>query len=399
MAYLIDKNGKRVGTGIHKRILPFSEVLAPFQDEQTGLWGMLSLNGTAAIAATYQECKNFSEGLAPVKFNNKWGYINTKNEVVIPFVFDRARHFYEGYASVQKIIDGEDEGKWGIIDKDGTPITGFKYKFIVWFSEGRAGVCKTNRFTCVDDIGSELFEPTYKMISPYENGYALALEPDNEHTLIDKQGNKVLSSFDDLKRYKEGLIGASKNGLYGFVDITGKTIIPFMYQEVVEGFENGFCCVKLDDRYGFINKIGQTVVPFVFKEVVTPNKWPIQLFQNNLVVVSLDIRRGFIRLDNKVGQGYTPPPSRPKYDVKKFLNSFGIIRTEDGEVILPFKYSDIRPFKDGLAKVSLGTKTGYVDAQGKWAIPLGNYGIASSFSEGRAVADMEYADRESTHKL
>ena len=397
MAYLIDKKGNRVGTGTYKRIMPFSEGLAPFQDEQTGLWGMLSLNGTAAIAATYQECINFSEGLAAVKINDKWGYINTKNEVIIPFVFDGARHFYEGYASVQKIIEGE--SKWGIIDKDGTPITGFKYKFIVWFSEGRAGVCQTNRFNCIDDTGRELFEPAYKMILPFKNGYALALEPGNKHTLIDKLGNKVLTGFDDLKSYREGLIGASKDGLYGFVDITGKTIIPFLYQEIVEGFENGFCCVKQDDRYGIINNHGQTIVPFVLKEVVIPHKSPKELFQNNLVVASLDIRRGFICLDNKVGQGYTPPLLRPKYDVKKFLNSFGIIRAEDGEVILPFKYSDIRPFKNGVAMVSLGTKTGYVDVKGKWVIRLGNYGIASSFSEDRAIADMEFSDRETTHRL
>lgn len=397
MAYIIDKKGKRVGASTYKHILPFSEGLAPFQDEHTGLWGMLDLNSSVAIAATYQECKSFNEGLAAVKLTDKWGYINSKNEVIIPLVFDGARHFYEGFASVQKIIEGE--SKWGIIDKNGTPITGFIYKFIVWFSEGIAGVCPTDRFTCVDATGRELFEPVFKFLMPFQNGYASALEPGNKHCLIDKLGNKVLTGFDDLKSYRESLVGARQNGLWVFLDITGKTIIPFIYQEIVGEFENDFCCVKLEDRYGIINKLGQTVVPFVLKEVVIPHKLSKELFQNNLVVANLDTRKGFISRDNKVVQGYTPPPLRAKYDVRKVLNPFGIIRAEDGEVVVPFQYSDIRPFKNGVAMVSLGTKTGYVDENGKWVIPLGNYGIASSFSEERAIADMEFSARETKHML
>ena len=227
----------------------------------------------------------------------------------------------------------------------------------------------------------------------------MALESENKHCLLDKLGNKVLTGFDDLKSYRESLVGVCKNGLWGFADISGNIVIPFKYQEIVIGYENDFCCVKLIDRYGIINKLGQTVVPFVLKEVVIPHKSTEELFQNNLVVASLDTRRGFISMDNKVVQGYTPPPLRPKYDVNKFLNPFGIIRAEDGEVVVPFQYSDIRPFKNGVAMVSLGTKTGYVDEKGKWVIPLGNYGIASSFCEERAIADMEFSDRETTHRL
>lgn len=38
----------------------------------------------------YDNAKWFQEGIAPVKMNGKWGYINTDYEVVIPFVFDSA---------------------------------------------------------------------------------------------------------------------------------------------------------------------------------------------------------------------------------------------------------------------------------------------------------------------
>lgn len=397
MAYLINTKGNRVGSGTYKSILPFSEGLAPFQDEQTGLWGLLNLMGRVAIAAVYQACRGFREGLAAVKLNDLWGFIDAGNQVVVPFVYHDARLFHEGFASVKKTTAG-DEGMWGIIDKQGRPITECKYKFVVWFSEGRAGVCENNRFTCVDTTGKELFEPAYKFILPFTNGYATAVLPGNKQALLDKEGNRVLEGFDNFHCYRDGLMAASKDGSWGFVDIAGRTVIPFMYQEIVGGFENGMCCVKLEDRFGFINKAGQTVVPFVLREVVLAKGSSENSFKNGLAVVSLDTRKGLTSLDNKVTQGNLPPHLRRPYHPKSIFQSFGIIRTCDGEVILPFNFSEIRPYKDGLAKVSLGTKTGYVDEAGKWAVPLGNFGIASSFCEGRAIVDMEFSDSETTIK-
>ena len=55
---------------------------------------------------------NFSEGLANVKINGKWGYINTKGEEVIPCQYDAANPFSEGVAVV---IIGK---KWKYIDKE-----------------------------------------------------------------------------------------------------------------------------------------------------------------------------------------------------------------------------------------------------------------------------------------
>lgn len=54
-----------------------------------------TLTYAEAIAPQYEKAGVFSDGLAPVKQNGKWGYINTDNEVVIPFQFDAAGIFNE----------------------------------------------------------------------------------------------------------------------------------------------------------------------------------------------------------------------------------------------------------------------------------------------------------------
>ena len=44
----------------------------------------------------------FSENLACVRVEDKYGYINRKGEFIIPLQFDTARDFTDGYAVVER---------------------------------------------------------------------------------------------------------------------------------------------------------------------------------------------------------------------------------------------------------------------------------------------------------
>lgn len=57
--------------------------------------------------------KNFSEGLAGVFFQNQWGYIDKKNEKVIPMIYNKVNDFKDNLARVKKY------GNWQYIDKNG----------------------------------------------------------------------------------------------------------------------------------------------------------------------------------------------------------------------------------------------------------------------------------------
>lgn len=81
-----------------------------------------TLTYSETIAPQYENAGLFSEGLAAVKKNGKWGYINTDNEVVIPFQYDAAGVFNEGYAVVGTLVSGDEY--WhtyamGFIDTEG----------------------------------------------------------------------------------------------------------------------------------------------------------------------------------------------------------------------------------------------------------------------------------------
>ncbi|MBO4477594.1 MAG: WG repeat-containing protein [Lachnospiraceae bacterium] len=103
--YLVDLTGKRLTqTGYDEIALPASsdEYVAVREND---LWGFIDPknNYEIAIRPLYKEAKSFALGFAPVYNGEKWGYINTDCEVVIPYSFDDAKVFSRyGSAAVKK---------------------------------------------------------------------------------------------------------------------------------------------------------------------------------------------------------------------------------------------------------------------------------------------------------
>lgn len=63
----------------------------------------------------------FSEDLAQVRQNYKYGFIDKKGRVVIPFQFDATGSFSEGLVQVWQ------DGKCGFIDKKGKVVVPFRF--------------------------------------------------------------------------------------------------------------------------------------------------------------------------------------------------------------------------------------------------------------------------------
>ena len=67
------------------------------------------------IPAQYEKAGCFSEGLAAVCQEKKWGFIDRTGKLVIPAQFNHVGSFSEGLAPVKS----EAEQKWGFIDRTG----------------------------------------------------------------------------------------------------------------------------------------------------------------------------------------------------------------------------------------------------------------------------------------
>ncbi len=101
----------------------FSEGLAmAIKENSNGKVGFIDKNGRWAIPPIFDEANSFSEGLAPVRINGKWVYINKVGKIVlIPTLYvDQAESFYNGLAEVYL------EGKKGYINKKGVFVWNFQ---------------------------------------------------------------------------------------------------------------------------------------------------------------------------------------------------------------------------------------------------------------------------------
>lgn len=63
---------------------------------------MIGKSYATVIEPEYEAIANFSEGLALLKKDGKWGYANMRGEVVIAPQFERAGDFLNGRARVEK---------------------------------------------------------------------------------------------------------------------------------------------------------------------------------------------------------------------------------------------------------------------------------------------------------
>lgn len=151
--------------------------------------------------------------------------------------------------------------------------------------------------------------------------------------------------FSDLRLAQTRLYLVQENNLFGYIDSTGKTIIPFQF-ESAEGFIDNLAIASENKQLGYINKFGKWHIKPQFDEA--------NAFQNNVAIV-------------------------------KKNNKFGIIN-RNGEAIAGFRFDDIFDFSEGKAKVVLNNKVGFIDQTGQLLIDT-LFDDAGTFIEGFAWAN------------
>ncbi len=72
--------------------------------------------------------------------------------------------------------------------------------------------------------------------------------------------------------FSEGLAPVNKDGLWGYIDEAGKTVIPCIYESIGKAgaytFRNGLAPVKKEGRCGLINRRGSEVTAFDLEDIL-----------------------------------------------------------------------------------------------------------------------------------
>ena len=256
----------------------------------------------------YKSLESFHDGLACVKRNGKYGYMNIKGEEVIPCNFTGADAYINGVARV--VLNGKVQfidvngnvvplpslastqleettrlrssngliikkvnGKYGFVNEKGKIVIPCKYDEVYDFSEGLAAVRKGDYWGFwgfINSKGEEVIPCKYDNAKPFKNGYAaveqleyedgepiLSVEPDPHWGVIDKNGKVIIPfnydfhyGFDDEPFFSDGIaIMSDSTEKKGYINLDGKIIAPCKY-DIARPFSNGVAYVCFDKYLG-----------------------------------------------------------------------------------------------------------------------------------------------------
>lgn len=332
---------------------------------------------------TYDDALEFSEGLAAMKTDGFYGYVDKNLDIVIKPEYYQAKSFHNGVALVKKASN------WGAIDKNNKVVIPFKYTQLATFSKDLAVVNNYSKFGCIDYKGNVVIDFKYDRIELYTyyketnttipSDYTFTLDSsyekytpynyaltylDNKIGFIDLQTNFTLepkyssisiSPTDSTILSLTSLTDAGE--MYGFADLATKIIVepkfyyPLEFSEDLAAARNPDFSENYLELYGFIDKTGEYVIDPIYNYAGK--------FSNGLAPVEdfISTLNGYINIFNE----YVIPatfskalPFKNNCAIVKVSGKYTLINTL-GEYITPNYFFDINfPLDDNFYDPTLG---------------------------------------------
>ncbi len=197
---------------------------------------------------------------------------------------------------------------------------------------------------------------------------------------VDKSGKEVVPCrYDEVRYFLYGLAAVQLGGKWGFVDKSGKEVVPCRYDEVRD-FLEGLAAVQLGGKWGFVDKSGKEVVPCQYDKVQDLRKvgedfiWQRCSWEVSGALWIKRVRRW-------------RPASMTRCGI--FVEGLAAVRRggqwgfvdKEGQEVVPCRYDEVRDFSGDLAAVRLGGKWGFVDKSGKEVVPC-RYDEVRDFRDG-----------------
>jgi hypothetical protein len=224
-----------------------------------------------------------NNGLRKVSQNDKWGFVNSSGEIIVPLKYDGIEDFdADGLAEACIDCDyfiASDEygfmkeswfgGKWGLVNRQGVEILPLEYGKIEKSKNGDTPIFKNKYWGIFNSSEKKLILPVeYSWIDEVVEGIgALGVQKDSLWAIYTND-YKPISSFEyqHLDFVDGKYIRAKKNDKWGFITDSNQIIIPFEYESALFSSQ-GLFPLKLNGKWGFLNDLREIVIPFVYDEV------------------------------------------------------------------------------------------------------------------------------------
>jgi hypothetical protein len=234
---------------------------------------------------------------------------------------------------------------------------------------------------------------------------------------IDKTGKEIIEpKFRSAGQFSEGLAPIRLNGTYGYIDKTGNFVIQPQF-DIAYSFDQGQAKVYINGEPYYIDKDGKKTFEHNYSEILGFGENDFSIIKTKTENYGVIDKKGKSLVDT-IYKEVTPftnglaivtgknhePPYTDDEEVEPVFE-IGVIRS-NGNFIVPFgKYKSISEFINGFAKVELIVEhkkgwyddTGIIDHEGnlRFIVPAKNWHFDygnQNFSEGLSIVDIFSVD-------
>lgn len=301
----------------------YSQELKVFKADS--LFGYKS-NNDIAINAQYQYADEFVDDKAIVYKNNKAGVINTNNELIIPFEYDKIYFLNDSLLYVKNRTKYSHEYECGILNRNNEVVLPLKFSKIYLKNE-------------------KLFVEKQKDSLISETRFTDTRSIKKTYGIYDLNGKPILEPvYDWFKKIGSDTLRVSKGQFYAMVKSNGKFLTNLKYTAFGD-FHNNRAAVRVDSLHGFIDKSGF--------EVIKPQFYSVSKYYNKITVFrKYNGQVGFMDINGKIFY-------ESDYEILRYphLNcaaarknkKWGLIDLK-GDILIPFIHNDyIREFEGIIA--------------------------------------------------
>ena len=278
--------------------------------KKDGKYGVVSEKGAIILPLKYSNINSNKNGYT-VKLNQEAGLFNSEGKEIIPISYHWV--YTDKIDDNIPIVAELNDNNAGYINTKNEWVIPPTYQYAFAFRQGVARVKKGRNYMYINLKGEPVIQDFDNyviqnyVIEPSDNTYIVGVRKECKYMVYDLNGN-LLDTYDGFINNWSGnaIFGVKKGGKWGYIDGYGKVIVPFEYEEV-NNFSEGLASVRKDGKWGYINPKNEIVIPIEFT-----NK-EVGFFKNGGAEYYTDRGAGLINLKGEI-------IAEPKYDSIEYVN-------------------------------------------------------------------------------
>jgi len=304
-----------------KIVIParFDGVANPFNGGQAiiilnNLYGTIDTKGKMRISAIYKKILEPSFGLTPVQNTSGfWGFYTSDLKLTIPCIYNNFKFTNKG-----KHIFAQKAGKWGMISHSNETLIAFDFKYIESVSSKQIKGTRFNSWSLRNNAGINSYQYAYDSIQFTSSDSILSFQLNGWKGLLSKTGSILLPNiYEDIQDVYAQTVAIKKEGKWGVKKIEDPT---WLIEPTYDIIHIDSICIHAGLKIG----MGKSMHWKFY------NHGGILLYPN----VFID----------------SHPSLNGLIAVQATSNLWGFI-DEKGALIIPFQYSKVENFKNGLCEV------------------------------------------------